>query len=74
MKVNPFSNKSACLITDELTGKYLTNCSLEEGYLILADEMTCFIDARAFYGAKDKLEALGINVKLLNDLEDLKIF
>ncbi len=74
MKKHSFSNKNACLITDEITGKYIMGTSLNEGYLILADENTCFVDARYFFGVKETLESLGINAKLYTSIEDLKTF
>ena len=74
MKKHSFSNKNACLITDETTGKYIMGTSLDEGYLILADENTCFVDARSFFGVNRTLESLGINAKLYSSLEDIKKF
>ena len=74
MKKHCFSNKNACLITDEITGKYIMGTSLNEGYLILADENTCFVDARCFFGVKETLESLGIRAKLYSSIEDVKTF
>ncbi len=74
MKKHSFSNKNACLITDEITGKYIMGTSLDEGYLILADENTCFLDARYFSGVNKTLESLGVKAKLYSSLEDIKIF
>ena len=55
MKNYPFSNENACLVIDDLTSQYFIKSPLEEGYLVLADEKTCFIDARSYSGVKDKL-------------------
>ncbi len=74
MKKHNFSNKNACLITDEITGKYIMGTSLDEGYLILADENTCFVDARYFFGINKTLEGLGIKAKLYSSIEDIKTF
>ena len=48
--------------------------SLNEGYLVLADKVTCFVDARYFFGVKDNLTGLGIDVKLFSSIEDVKAF
>ncbi len=74
MKKHSFSNKNACLITDEITGKHIMGTSLNEGYLILADENTCFVDARYFFGVNKTLESLGIKAKLYSSIEDIKTF
>lgn len=74
MKKLPFTNKNACLITDELTGKYLTGLSLDEGYLILADEMTLLVDARYYSATKTAYQNTGISVKLFTCFNDLKEF
>lgn len=74
MKKLPFTNKNACLITDELTGKYLTGLSLDEGYLILADEMTLLVDARYYSATKTAYQNTGVNVKLFTCFKDLKEF
>ena len=74
MKNSPFSNKNACLIIDDLTSQYFINAPLEEGYLIVADQKTCFIDARSFAGVKGDLVSKGVNVKLLKDSVDVKAF
>ena len=74
MKKYPFSNKNACLIADQTTATYLIGESLEEGYLVLTDEKTCFIDARSFFGVKDAFEKKGIKVMLLNSIVDVKDF
>ena len=74
MKNSPFSNQNACLITNDLTSQYFINAPLEEGFLVIADRKTCFIDARSFSGVKDKLLSFGIDVKLLNSTSDVKDF
>ena len=74
MKNYPFSNENACLVIDDLTSQYFIKSPLEEGYLVLADEKTCFIDARSYSGVKDKLNKNGIGVKLLKDISDVKDF
>lgn len=74
MKKLNFNNKDACLIKDELTGKYLTNLSLDEGYLIVADKMTFFVDARCFSQSKVNYEKIGIETRLLSDFNDIKEF
>ena len=74
MKNSPFSNQNACLITNDLTSQYFINAPLEEGFLVVADKKTCFIDARSYAGVKDKLLSLGIDVKLLTSASDVKDF
>ncbi len=74
MKNYPFSNENACLVLDDLTSQYFIKSSLEEGYLVLADKKTCFIDARSYLGVKDNLVKDGIDVKLLKDISDVKDF
>lgn len=74
MKKHTFSNKNACLITDEIIGKYIIGTTLDEGYLILADSLTLFVDARSYLGVKDTLEKIGIDAKLYSSIEDIKNF
>ena len=74
MKNYPFSNKNACLVLDDLTSQYFINSSLEEGYLVLADNKTCFIDARSYSGVKDSLISKNVDVKLLKDINDVNDF
>ncbi len=74
MKNYPFSNQNACLVLDDLTSQYFIGAPLEEGYLVVADAKTCFIDARSFAGVKDNLISAGVNVKLLKDVSDVKEF
>ncbi len=74
MKKHSFSNKNACLITDEIMGKYIMGTTLDEGYLVLADRKTLFVDARYFFGVKDELNKLGVEVKLYSSIEDVKDF
>ena len=74
MKNYPFSNENACLVLDDLTSQYFIKAPLEEGYLILADKKTCFIDARSFSGVKDNLTCNGVDVKLLKSASDVKEF
>lgn len=74
MKKLPFTNKNACLITDELTGKYLTGLSLDEGYLILADEITLFVDARYYSATKVAYQNTDVVVKLFTCFNDIKEF
>ena len=74
MKKHNFSNKNACLITDEITGKYIMGASLNEGYLVLGDKVTCFVDARYYSGVKDDLNRLGVEVRLFSNIEDVKNF
>ena len=74
MKNTQFDNKNACLVFDDLTSEYLIGAPLEEGYLVVADKMTCFIDARSYLGVKQGLEQKGVNVKLFNSLADIKDF
>ena len=74
MKKLSFSNKNACIITDETTGKYIIGTSLNEGVLVLADEVTCFVDARSFYGVKEDLIKRNVNAKLYSSIDDLKGF
>ncbi len=74
MKKHSFSNKNACLITDEITAKYIMGATLDEGYLVLADEKTLFVDARYFFGVKDELNKLGVQVKLYSSIDDVKDF
>lgn len=73
MKNLVFLDKTACLITDNLTRSYLTDTSVDEGYLIIAGGKTCcFTDARYFAQAKPQLEKKGIQAKLFTDLSDIK--
>ncbi len=74
MKKLPFNNKNACLITDDLTGKYLTGLSLDEGYLIVADSLTLFVDARYYSQSKENFEKVNVNTKLFSSLNDVKNF
>lgn len=74
MKNSPFSNQNACLVLDDLTSQYFINATLDDGFLVVADQKTCFIDARSYSGVKDNLISAGIDVKLLNDVSDVKEF
>lgn len=74
MKNSPFSNQNACLITNDLTSQYFISSPLEEGFLVVADKKTCFIDARSYAGVKDKLLGFGIDVRLLTSPSDVKDF
>lgn len=74
MKNYPFSNKNACFIADQTTANYFIGGSLEEGYLVLTDQKTCFIDARSYFGVKDSFEKKGVEVRLLNTVADVKDF
>ncbi len=74
MKNYPFSNENACLVLDDLTSQYFISAPLDDGYLVVADKKTCFIDARSFSGVKDNLISKGIEVKLLTDVNDVKEF
>ena len=74
MKNSPFSNENACLIIDDLTSQYFIGAPLEEGYLVVADQKTCFIDARSYSGVKEILTQKGAKVKLLKDVLDVKDF
>lgn len=74
MKNIKFDNKNACLVFDDLTSEYLIGSPLEEGYLVVADKKTCFIDARSYLGVKDSLTAKGVEVRLFKSLADIKDF
>lgn len=74
MKNFKFDNKNACLVIDDLTSEYLIDAPLEEGFLVVADKKTCFIDARSYHGVKDCLTAKGIDVRLYKSLTDIKDF
>ena len=74
MKNFEFDNKNACLVIDDLTSEYLIKAPLEEGYLVVADKKTCFIDARSYHGVKDSLTAKGVDVRLYKSLTDIKDF
>ena len=74
MKNFKFDNKNACLVIDDLTSEYLIDAPLEEGFLVVADKKTCFIDARSYHGVKDCLMAKGIDVRLYKSLTDIKDF
>ena len=74
MKNIKFDNKNACLVFDDLTSEYLIGAPLEEGYLVVADRKTCFIDARSYNGVKKSLEEKGVDVKLFKSLDDIKDF
>ena len=74
MKNIYFDNKNACLVFDDLTSEYLIGAPLEEGYLVVADRKTCFIDARSYNGVKTSLEEKGVDVRLFKSLADIKNF
>ena len=67
-------DKSACLITDRLTRKYLTGIDVAEGYLVTGNTTAYFTDARYFYAAKQKLSAVGIRAELYEGLDKVMDF
>lgn len=67
-------NKSACLITDRLTRKYLSKVDIAEGFLVVGKVTAYFTDARYFYAAKEKLSAVGIRAELYQGLDKLMAF
>ena len=67
--------KSAYLITDDLTVKYLTGVDIKEGYLFVTDKsMKCYTDARYFYAAKQMLSSVGVEAGLYKGEESLSEF
>jgi Xaa-Pro aminopeptidase len=62
----------ALLVTDRLTRKYLCGVDIAEGYVVVADEITAFTDARYFYAAEKSLAAVGIKCELYAGLESIK--
>ena len=68
------ASKSAYLITDRLTRKYLTGVDIAEGVLVVCDKMTTLTDARYFSAAKITLEDAGINAVLYEGESSLKNF
>lgn len=74
MKNFKFDNKNACLVFDDLTSEYLIGAPLEEGYLVVADKKTCFIDARSYLGVKDALIKKGVEVRLFKTISYIKDF
>ena len=74
MKNFKFDNKNACLVFDDLTSEYLIGAPLEEGYLVVADKKTCFIDARSYLGVKDALIKKGVEVRLFKTISFIKDF
>ena len=72
MKNFPIEEKSACLITDRLTRKYLIGVDVAEGYLIIGKEVCCFTDARYFSGVKTTLSDVGVKPYLLEGLTTIE--
>lgn len=68
------TKKSAYLITDRLTRKYLTGVDIAEGVLVVNNVMTTLTDARYFSAAKITLESAGINAVLYEGVNSLKKF
>ena len=68
------TKKSAYLITDRLTRKYLTGVDIAEGVLVVNNGMTTLTDARYFSAAKITLESAGINAVLYEGVNSLKKF
>lgn len=66
--------KSAMVITDRITRKYLTKVDIAEGVLVVCDGMTTLTDARYFSAAKNTLENVGVNAVLYKGFETLKSF
>ncbi len=70
-----FGQKSACLIKDNLTRKYLTGVDISEGFLFITNGgMKYFTDARYYYAAKKTLSAVGIDSALYLSEESLRDF
>ena len=59
------------LITDRIIRKYLTGVDIAEGYLLTGKTTAYFTDARYFYSAKEKLDAVGVKSMLYKGQEDL---
>ena len=74
MKKFKFTNKNACLVLDDLTSEYFMGAPLEEGFLVVADSLTFFVDARSYHGVKKGLEDKGVDVRLYSALTDIKDF
>ena len=72
MKKIVLDKGSALLVTDRLTRKYLCGVDIAEGYVVVADEITAFTDARYFYAAKKSLAAVGVKCELFAGLESIK--
>jgi Xaa-Pro aminopeptidase len=64
-----FDKKTVCLVTDRLARKYLTGVDIAEGFLVTGDKTKYFTDARYFYAAKQKLNAVGIDAGLYQTME-----
>ena len=66
--------KSAMLLTDRITRKYLTGVDIAEGVLVVSDDMTTLTDARYYSAAKITLNNAGIGAVLYKGFESLKSF
>ncbi len=66
--------KSALVITDRLTRKYITGVDIAEGLLIVSDGLTTLTDARYFSAAKITLNNAGVDAVLYEGLITLKEF
>lgn len=64
-----FDGETVCLVTDRLSRKYLTGVDIAEGYLVIGDNTKYFTDARYFYAAKQKLDAVNIQSELYTSMD-----
>ncbi len=68
----PLLEKEAYLITDELTRKYLSGITLDEGMILYSKTPIYFADARYFSVVKTKMLEKGFTPKLYTGLECVK--
>lgn len=66
-------DKSALLVTDRNTRRFLTGVDIVEGFVVVAKENTaCFTDARYYSAAKIVLNSVGVQALLFTGLETIK--
>ena len=60
------------LLTDKLYRKYFSGIDVDEGYLLISDTVTYFIDARYFSAVKEKLDGSPIKCALFENIDSIK--
>lgn len=63
---------TAILITDRIFRKYFSKIDIDEGVMVLGEEIAYFLDARYFGGYEDTLKSLGICPLLYKGEQDIK--
>lgn len=74
MKNFPIEKDCVLLLTDRRTRKYASDVDVAEGFLLVGNNATAFVDARYFYAAQKTFASVGIDCKLYKGLDDLSDF